>query len=1384
MSRGSSPSASILRTPKGLDPAGTVKRLTTALQELDRLKAERSSYQAQNSVLQLECDRLLEQREGSLQEENRRLRDRVTQLELEREQLIATLRELEASDKVASLRDMEDMRRTFALLESRLEASQTQVLQYQETIDSLQQQLAQSSQDLTTLEMERKELLSKLAVYIQREADLTRDHFTRKSVHTRHSRLLASVILIDRASAYIRRSKAKGWTSLMRYIQVNHRIVTGMHVLRTAVARRKKLNMRRRLVYWWEEVIRSKGEADKSALYHGFNLSLSKQNVCAIWRTVAFRFAAKHRNHAHKQLLHSFLDRLFSQKDQKHRQERLLSSFLGWKGAYLALKRDHFQSEFHSVTLQTQSLHANLTLEQQHHQRTLTLKALQVMLRQSKGQLFTAFSTWRQVAGIMKTQVPRLVKVIRRWKRGNEGRAISTWKAAVGIGKLDRATERIAVLAREVADFRAFHAKYKDKTVRKMMKFATKHQLNAGFGRWLRHSKMNTTKRTAARQIYTWILDYQLSVGWKLIVHRKTQKQAKLLLGNKLARLMVSDTKVRKKLLFDDWVKYIKSRKSARKVISKLLNEGHVEDKRKGILTWKDNAYALRVAEIHSQRDHLHRQLSDTSEKLLQYQKKIQFKCLLFLEKTVDDASKLKLWTGFSLWKTQSLDGKKQKQTTNRLLTLWKRHELRQGMRSWTEYVHFHRDFTWKTRLNALEMQLNEQKRELRLQKEGLSGEIEKNIEELTVKSEELVTSRKKFADLFEMFHKAKQAAILTRRFCFVSWKNSLKSTKKAYNLIGNLLKKRILRHSLQHIKKFANLEGKKRWLQRCICALMQNYRVSSLRFYTSKWKNVTNRLKITQFEANLTNEQRAKHEKDRVKLLVNDKFSRKMMEVSEKFVKLRVVQEWKNLKKFRQKLRFAEEKLNAFIEKNNAKVTFSRLKVNLKTRKIRKMQNSKVVTAMFGYQTKEIFRQWANRTLFLRKMTKSLLRIHRSLYVALVFPAFSGIYRHSLLSNQAISSSQIHKKRVINRVIVSILKSSISVGFVTWKNKVFRRNKYRKSLKKTMMSMLKRGLKAGWNTWTLQIRLHKDQTHHLSLKSATQITTSMVEKMLLIRKFLLKEGVEVKKAEKYVRDRETKGSARVELWSGRELQGVERCFALWKWMYCGRRRIRKATKMIKAYIRKPELINGFWKWKRRVTGYSKDVVRANKGELVRLLRSRTQDLGVALQRYEEVKGRSEEMEDSCEVLVSLVRKGQHQALHLLNLRTKFSLFQASFHWLSLTSKSSFLSLLSHSSANHSELQAANSYIQQITSESRALTQENEELRRSAADGMAFAEALEEVGQENRDLRLELAEKAEILQRMVKENEALAMRLRRVKVEETETVHKRVSSASMRFWQS
>lgn len=1381
----SSPAASLLRTPKGLDPSGTIKRLSTALQELDRLKAERNSYQAQNSALQMECERLLEKREGSLQDENRKLREIVIQLEDERDHLISTIRDLESSEKVSAVRAVEELRRAKEALEHKVESLQADLLQSRVTSESLRQELEQMSTDLTTLELERKELLSKLAGYIQRESELTRDTRESKGVHMRHSRLLASVILMERTNAYIRRLKSQFWSHLRLFPSSKQSIFAGLTALRTAISRKSQLNLRRKYLFWWEETVRSKGEIDKSALFHGYETRISKQSLFAIWQNVTERYREEKRKRKHRELLLAFVKRAASEKEEKQREKRLLSSFSAWKGAYLSTKRDHFRTELANLTHQSEHLHTNLSQEQAQHQQTLTLKALKAIMRQSRGQIFAAFSTWKQVTVMMRTQAPRLMRVIKRWRRGNEGRAISAWKEAVGIGKLSMATERLAILVGEVEKARAFKANYSRVRVRRFIKFAYKFQLKAGLRTLSHRIHMTVNKRISARKLWEWVRKYNLTVGWKQLAHAKLRGQAKKILESKLARLLVSDVTTRKKLLFQDWVNFIQTRKNARKVITKLLNEGYLEDKRKGLLSWRDNISALREAEHHSERLHLSRQLTETSAQLAHSQRRIQLKCLLLFERTADDASELRLRTGFSLWKEQAEGGRREREGTSRLVRLWNRHGLRKGVRTWAAGVRFCEEREWREKLVTAEKELKEQKRILKAQKESLEGTIEEKDQILMATNSDLDASKRQFQHIFEMYVKSKQVPRLTRKFILTRWRKLTIFTIKSYQSLFNLFQKRVLKQSLQSIKHYARGTTKQAWLHRCLHSLVSDFRSLALRRYTALWRTQVRLGREEELQAAWAQAEQRKLLESKVSSVIKERLSDKMKLVSEKFVQLRVVQEWKKEGRKRGKLRTAEYNLRVYREEAGVRRALACLKACLKQQKYHKLRHSKVINVMMGYMSKEIFKAWASRSASIRQLTKALRRTYHSLYIPFLWQSFESIRRQSIINKHHSQASKQKQSGSMARVIAAILKSKLSIGFSTWQSKVRKSVKYRRSLRKTTLGMVKRGLRTAWNSWTLQVRIDRETTYMERTGPAAKARAALLEKLLLLRKLLVREGVDMRKAEKYVMERESKGSAMVGMWTGVETTGNERFFKVWKLFYLRRRNIVRAAKHIRAYRRHPDLIHGFLAWKRHLVRYSREVVSASKYQLASLLSARYQDLDAVFTNYQQASAKKADLEQSCDLLISLVRKGQNQAISLMSFRVHTPMLQALSRWSNLAKSFSMHDLLTQSDQLHRDLNATTSYVHQITAESHSLSLENEELRRSAADGIAFAEALEEVGQENRDLRLELQQRSETVQRLVKENENLAMSLRRVKVEEKpEGSHRRMASGSLRYWQS
>ena len=68
--------------------------------------------------------------------------------------------------------------------------------------------------------------------------------------------------------------------------------------------------------------------------------------------------------------------------------------------------------------------------------------------------------------------------------------------------------------------------------------------------------------------------------------------------------------------------------------------------------------------------------------------------------------------------------------------------------------------------------------------------------------------------------------------------------------------------------------------------------------------------------------------------------------------------------------------------------------------------------------------------------------------------------------------------------------------------------------------------------------------------------------------------------------------------------------------------------------------------------------------------------------------------------------------------------------------------------------------LEQVNDDNKALVSENAELRQASLDGIAIADAIEELSQEREKLSVDLADRAATIKRLLEENSDLNFKLK------------------------
>jgi chromosome segregation ATPase len=235
----------------------------------------------------------------SLEEENRRLKQAFGQADMERKDLSSRLQAVE-SERLSASRKLQSesqslfqAQRSREALETQIEQLRCQLQQYEIANRELALSKAQVNRDLSRLDLDRKSLLDQLAncsrSQDQTTMTLVRDREERENMHLRHSRLLASVGIVERVKAAVRKRKGAGLSAIRDYIFKKYRKANAISLLDKTLYRRMRRLVRRRLISWKELCHRVRSEEYNQSLLQGHNLSLTKQAKFAWWQALTCR---------------------------------------------------------------------------------------------------------------------------------------------------------------------------------------------------------------------------------------------------------------------------------------------------------------------------------------------------------------------------------------------------------------------------------------------------------------------------------------------------------------------------------------------------------------------------------------------------------------------------------------------------------------------------------------------------------------------------------------------------------------------------------------------------------------------------------------------------------------------------------------------------------------------------------------------------------------------------------------------------------------------------------------------------------------------------------------------------------------------------------------
>ena len=1406
-----------------LDNAATLRKLNAALIELDKLKAERNSYQMQYRSLQLDKERLEQELEENrvndravnrqvteikaLEEENRRVKQALALAETETKELASRLQTAETerlsfSRKFQSeSQSLTQAQRSRESLVTQIDQLRDQLQQYEAANRELALSKAQVTRDLNRLEYDRKSLLEQLEQASRRQDQeavaVVKAREERESIHQRHSRLLASVGIMERLKAAIRKKKTSGWVNIRDYVWTKSGKISAVLRLDKVLSRRLKRFARRRLRIWKDKCDRVRKEEEKISLLQGHELSLARQAKFAMWQALTYRSKVNTQTRTRRIRFQAVMERLEGILIAQEQGKLVAKAVLGWKSYHLKRKREKLTKAVESVTLQATNWKDGLTQEQVKHHHSLQRKALSCLFRQGKEQVWSYFLGWKNVMLAYRASLPVLKRVATIWNRSQETKALSTWKSNVSYSQLSdvvsesqqlanrnlHLSETIVDLTKNLQRNTDKQRINREKRLRMSVVLNWKLQIRAGLRLWARNALQDSCKVSAVFKLTDMVREYHLHWGLHCIKTKADKVKARLIRDVRKNTVVGIDTKLTLKRAFQELQEFFYTRKSAKSLLNRALIGTSIRCQRKGFLTWKSAFYAYKEADLSLEIHHLSLKNSDLTDNLASTQSELGHTKSVFAGFTLNVKTRassliskitlnlfLKLAEKkFNFWKNSTNLRKSQKSKMKRLILFWRKQNERKAMNSWTIHTKKSIKITHKKEVNSLQTEIRDQIKSYKILKDFSEEKIANQAGEIENLDGKLQKSKGSYEKLRGLFCNLQLKVVSLRKLSFDEWKNRVENVKKHVKLLGIIVRQRILKKSLFKVKIYAFDEARKMKNKRKIAVMLAKLAKFGLKTSTFIWKNQVNIIKEAELMAILAKEQNEKQQISKNNSFIKDKMSAEMLKRTNSEFIGKILKEWHLIARKLRKLSSISRVFHISKTINREKLTFLRLYRNCYISKVYYRKCQRCLHLMSGNTLQSTFSAWKNRVKDLNYLGKVVKNTYERHYKVLISTSFQAISSYFSLQKTEFTSKFELKRSLIRRAVVSMTKSSLATNFFLWKSRITRDNRKNKALNRVLRGIYRRFVGKYYGKWE-EMRVLGKQREYLEKEGPVAKLNSHLEtKVTALKELMTREGVDVKRFERFMLERETRGSALIMLTPPHHedyLAAAQKYFLLWKMVAYKKQRILKTAKRMLVYRHKTDLFVAFKTWKTALPQISSLKQSYSKHELATMM----SQLEKQVERLTlETQSMTEELQyrgNYCMLLEALARKGQNQSLSHLNAVVQRPMRQALYQWGSNVKAEAVMQLKTQVMDMRRELEYANGGFEEAKEENRVLVDENGELRKTTRDGIAFAEALEAAGEENRELREELRERSRVVERLMEENKSLADRIRRLRGEE------------------
>ena len=1079
--------------------------------------------------------------------------------------------------------------------------------------------------------------------------------------------------------------------------------------------------------------------------------------------------------------------------------ERCLAA---WKYFHQSAKINSLSGELNVERPRRQQLEANLHLEMKEHARLRHKGACRAAAKWFGGQLKNAIDKWQEVTYHFRITAPRVKNMIliqfhKRLKHG-----FSNWRSNTLGDKNDELFHNNTMKQAEIESHldtidrlekdrknrkRSQHG-YKMKRMHRTAYLYHKLHCKTAIRRWATNALTKAVKESAVDRLEAKLRQRMYYLTMKKIMRAGQQNAKKKANQLRLKNQILSTWRGLQSWTMYEWKEYVRSMKLCRKVMQTMVKRTQNYQLSKGFNAWVQNKDALKLG---SANDHIDT-LQESNEKLEDNLKRTQEELRVMSEHAAKLTGKLSkkskqrlinaaqrmynggLTKGFYTWKDSTKLNFSQGRKMSRMQLLWNKQMGRRAFRTWMRFAaKAYRNETETTITNHV-MDKKMMRRETANVKSGLEQEVAMRDDLINTNYNQMqeLTKRLNFMMVKNTATTNSQFSENKAYYCFKLWAARYRKMKASLARIMNITTRSTYKSCIYRIKDTAQSNKCYNSVKTQLVNAFKNYQRRELGNLFITWnRNAIKTTKIIQLE---TISARDEQIQDLNTLHQNIKHntSNRAVFVLEKQTKQKVFNGWVSVNLQLRRINNAKIQAAALIGKLKQKSGLAMMNQERSRIQTKNLKNKVAEENYLKSVTRSAFNDWIfsyKRTVFSQEVFK---KVQREYYLQSVFYSFFALKTKYV--SESVSDSHVKSTRgknfekALGRLPILILRKRFS----KLRSQTADRNYSKSIYKAAICNALHGKLRAAWKLWQ-EGQLIGDYLRDAETAGPVAVENNLLkDRVAILSDLIATEGIDPHYVENYILEKESlKGAqrrmavSRLQYNAKNSVTTVDtsnvlpRAFLTWKMWFIKKKRIMRNAKKIWARIRRPGMCKAFNVWKRGLPLVVNTLSSLTRQELFGLVAKMDRDIknleSLAEQKHVKIKY----LQNYSTILEDHTRRGQNQAMALCSVVTHENLRSAMRKWQVFMFQSRLIELGCAYSGIEDDYYVAKTEISQLAGDNRFLSEENAELRQASLDGIAIADAIEELSKEREKLSVDLADRAATIKNLLEENSELSYKL-------------------------